>query len=452
MTVPIEERPSRRLTMRHILALIYRRKFIAVGFFLCALGGGYLGLRLVSPVYRSTAQVMVNLGQEDVFMPVLPSSSSEVRTPLSVGRLEQRANSEIRIIDSEPLAAELVAKFGPEGLFPGIDEKHPWYTPKGVMQRAIGLYRQIGFHFYPESEQESLSDRAVRRLRDSIKTSVLKDSTVIEVTLDSSVPDIAANALNDLIKLYLQQRTSLDRRENNDFFSKQLAAQLADLHDVDHQIDTFRSQNNVLDVDSQRDALLHRLAEVNANLQNETVAIGETQKRISILDRQMQDNVGLSARIRDDLLKAQAQLGPHQDAAVNWARIRSDLTAKIDALNKVQAQSAQLLQRQRVLQDTRKLYLQKVEETRIQQAMRKAELSDVVVINWAVANYAPVSPKLSMVLGGVVAVGLLGGIALAIVLGLLDDRILTDEDVEEASGLNVIGRIRTLKLQHASVT
>jgi len=451
MTIPIDYRPTRVLTIRHLIAMVYRRKLIVLGFFLCALGGGYLGLKIVSPVYRSTAQVMVNLGQEDVFMPVLPSSSSEVRTPLAGMQLEQRANSEVRIIQSQPLAAQVVAKFGPAGLFPGIDVQHPWYTPRGLMQQAIELYRQIGYYFYPQSANETLTDRATDRLQRGLKTELVKDSKVIEVSMDNAVPEIAASSLNELLHLYLQERTALYQRETDDFFDRQLAKQLADLQVVNRQLEAFRTQNKVLDVDSQREALLHRLAEVDASAQGEAIAVTGVQKRIGALQRQMQDNPTLTPVLRTDLLRTQAELPPHQDALANWTRIKADLTSQVEALNKVQSESAQLLQQQRVLQDNRKLYLQKVEETRIQQAMRKAQFGDVVIVNWGVPNYAPVSPKLGMVLGGVVAVGIIGGIGLALLLGLIDDRISNAEDVVEATGLPVIGRVGVQRLPPARI-
>jgi uncharacterized protein involved in exopolysaccharide biosynthesis len=431
-----------RGTARGVATLLYRRKLVVAGFFVCALAGGYAGLRMVSPVYRATAQVMVNLGQEDIFMPLLPSSSSEVRTPLSTGRLEQRANSEIRVIESEPLVAQVVARFGPAGLFPGIDVAHPWYTPKGIMQRVIKAYREIGYYFYPLSANETLDTRAQRLLMKSINTTQVKDSTVIEVTMDSAIPEIAVNALNELVRLYLQERNVLYQREDNGFYNEQLTEVIADLEKIDHQLDAFRTDNNILDLDVQREGLLNRLVEVNANLQNETVAIAGLQKRIGTLERQEKDNASVAFRIRDDSLKSQSELAAHQESAAQWTRIHADLTVKVEALNRVQSASAQLLQRQKVLQDNRKLYLQKVEETRVQQAMRQAQIGDVVVINWASVDYSLISPKLGMVLGGVLGVGLIGGIGLALFLGFMDDRILMAEDVVSASGLPVIGRVR----------
>lgn len=440
---------KRQLSPRLIISMIWRRKLIVLGFFICALAGGYVGLKVISPVYRSSAQVMVNLGQDDVFMPVLPSSSSEVRQPLSVGRLEQRATSEARIIESEPLAAALVAKFGPDGLFPGINERHPWYTPKGLMQHAIALYRALGTYFYPQTANETLAERAQRRISKAIKTTVVKDSTVIEVSMDNSVPQIAADSLNELLRLYLQQRVALYKRDNDAFFDRQIAKQLTDLKAIDQQLEEFRASNAVVDVDQQREALLRRISEVTANLQNDTVAIGELKRRIALLQGQMNDNVGIAARIRIDLLAAQAALGPRQESAASWAKIRDELTAKAEALSGLHGQSSQLLQQQRVLLDNRRLYLQKLEETRVQQALRQAQMGDVVVINWAAPDHSPISPKLPMVLGGVIGIGLVGGIMLAIALGLMDDRIRSEDDVADAAGLPVIGRVSALKLAEA---
>ena len=120
------------MTFRDGVSIVYRRKLVAIGFFVCVVASGFVVLTIVPPVYRATAQVMLHLGQEDVFMPTLASSSSEVRTPLSVGGLEQRTNSEIRIIESEALAAQLMSRFGAARLFPGINVQYSWFTPEGA--------------------------------------------------------------------------------------------------------------------------------------------------------------------------------------------------------------------------------------------------------------------------------------------------------------------------------
>lgn len=434
------------MTYRTILAMLYRRKLVILGFFICALAGGYAGLKIVQPAYRATAQVLLNLGQDDVFMPVLPSSSSEVRTPLTAGRVETRANSEIRIIESEQLAAQVVKKFGPAGLFPGIDERHPWYTPKGLMQRAVDVYRAIGHYLYPQSAGDTLEDRARRRLMQNTKTQTVKDSTVIQITVDSAVPEIAAAAANELVGLYLHERSALYQGANTAFFGAQLSKLMGELETIDRQIETFRDDNKIIDVEMQREAVMKRLAEVKANVQNETVVTGEIRRRIGILERQIGEGSQIASisslqRIRDDLLRSQAELGPHQESLANWTRIQNELTAQAEALTRKQSESVRLLQQQKVLQDTRRLYLQKVEEARVQQALRQAQIGDAAVINWAIVDYSPVSPKLGMVLGGIVGVGLLGGIGLALLLGFMDDRILREEDVADATGLPVIGQV-----------
>jgi len=449
--IEVQKEKRQNINVRTLLVTLYRRKFIAIGFLAFTVAGGYIGLRAIPPVYRATAQLMLHLGQEDVFMPVLPSSSSEVRTPLTVGGLEHQTNSEIRIITSTPLTEQVVAKFGREGLFPGIDDRHPWYTPKGMLQLTMDTYRQVQDYFYPASRNETSEARTERLLGRKLNANAIKDSTVIEVTMDNSVPEIAAESLNELLRLYLLERPRIYQQQNDAFFGLQLSKLSTQLDDADRQLAAFRSQHDVVDVEQQRDALLHRLTEVSANLQNEVVLVDEMKKRIHLLEGQLEDtatiaNAPILRRIRDDLLKAQSELGPHQNAAANWSKIHADLTKQVAALTDVQSESAQLVQRLRVLQDARKLYLQKIEEMRVQQSLVQAHLGNVSVINWASIDHVPVSPKFGLVLGGIAAVGIFGGIGLALLIGLMDDTIRNVRDVVESSGLPVIGQVRRLTM------
>ena len=443
---------GRNITLRDVPGILRRRQLVILGFFLSALAGGYVGLRFVSPVYRATAQLMVQLGQEDVFMPVLPSSSSDMRTPLTTGNLEHEVNAEVRIIESEPLAQQVLAKFGVGTLFPSTGVHHLWYTPGGLMQSVLGFYRALKDHFYPRSGAERPEEQALRRLRESISVAVIKDSTVIEVTMTSAVPDVAAEAVNELVHLYLLEREKIYQHETEGFFDAHLSELSTKLASVDQQIDAFRSQNRVVDVDQQLNALLKRLAEVRANRENEEVAAMQIQRRIGVLEGQMAalmptqriESNTIYQRIRDDRLRAQSELAPHHEAAANWAAIEARLTAQSAELARGQSIYTQLLQQQHVLQDSRKLYLQKSEEARYQQAVVQAHFGNVSVINWATADPTLVSPKFGLLLGGIVVIGLLGGVGLSLFFELTDDRIMSDRDVIRATGLPVIGRVGVL--------
>ena len=239
------------MTFRDGVSIVYRRKLVAIGFFVCVVASGFVVLTIVPPVYRATAQVMLHLGQEDVFMPTLASSSSEVRTPLSVGGLEQRTNSEIRIVESEALAAQLMSRFGAARLFPGINVQYSWFTPKGLIQRVVAAYRQIDAYFYPESADQSVEERALRRLRKNLGAVAVKDSTVIEVTMRSSVPAVAAESVNELVRLYLAERPDVYKHEDHQFFASQLIKLSATLDVADQQLRKFRTEHNVIDVKQQ---------------------------------------------------------------------------------------------------------------------------------------------------------------------------------------------------------
>ena len=135
------------MTLRDLLTTIFKRKWVLLGFFLAALIGGYAGLKLIAPTYEAKARLLVRIGQEDIFMPVLPTS--QYRSPVMSVVREEQLYSEAEIISSPKLAQDVVATVTPQVLFPGIDAKHPWYTPKGVMQMLNGFYRWLEDVFFP---------------------------------------------------------------------------------------------------------------------------------------------------------------------------------------------------------------------------------------------------------------------------------------------------------------
>ena len=97
-----------------------------------------------------------------------------------------------------------------------------------------------------------------------------------------------------------------------------------------------------------------------------------------------------------------------------------------------------------MLRDSRKLYLEKLEETRFLNEQASSQIGNVSVVSWATVNTKPVSPKLWMVLIGVLVGGLLGGIGLAFVIEFFDDSLKSDSDVRRYLGLPVIAKVPNL--------
>lgn len=502
------------MTLRDILNTVFKRKWIVVAFFAAAVAGAYAGLRIYPPDYEASARLLVKIGQEDIYMPTL--TTSEFRAPLASVVREEQVNSEIQILSSDGVLGRVVDRMTPQGLFPGIDTRHPWYTPKGLVQRAIDGYRGIEAHFFPLAQGESLRDKAIRNLRDDLAAVGVKDSGVIAVSLRSRAPEISAAGVNAVLETYLAERTRVHVREQAGFYEQRLAEVDGRLKAAEAALETFRSERGVVDAERQRDLLLERLAEVRGRIQDLTVAAAETAEREAELLRQLEavaprialsqasngmalsevnkqltelmrreaeissrfnDNdprlvavraemasvrrqlgagAALTTReegvnplhvsLTDEIVHSRADLASRREALRNWATVEGQVLAALDEINTGEAQLLRLEQDRKVLQDSRQLYLEKIQEAQYTAASAEAALGNVSVISWAVPEPKPVSPKLWMVLLATLVGGLFGGIGLAFLFEMLDDSVKTDREAAALAGAPVLGKIQYLRL------
>ena len=504
------------MTPRDILNTICKRKWVLALFFLASLVGGYAGLKLVSPTYEATARLLVRIGQEDIFMPVLPTS--QFRTPIMSVVREEQLRSETGILTSAKLAHEVVAELTPQVLFPGIDARHPWYTPKGVAQAATRLYRALEDFFFPLSSDRGLQDQAVDRFQQDLTAAAVKNSNIIEVSLHSKSPDAAVQGVNALVTRYLRERARIYQREQSGFFEQQLAQLQDQLGQAEALVDRLRIGGQVVDVDRQRASKLDKLEDARTQVNQLRVALAETDSRIAALRGQLArvpatirlsgaestnnfavSEIGkqltdlrrrevdiasrfsendprlrplreeirvvnellaqqqgqkyasteqgpnpLATRIQDDLLKAEAARQGMRKSLEGWAAVEREIQQQLEAINAQEADYKRAVQQQTVLRDTRRLYLEKAEETRFQTDQASAKISNVSIINMAEVSKKPVSPKLWMVLMGVLLGGILGGLGLVFLLEILDTSVKNESDVEHHLDSRLLARVPQL--------
>lgn len=504
------------MTIRDILDVLFRRKWVVLCFFAAALAGGYAGLKLIAPTYEATARLIVRIGNEDIYMPVLPSS--QLRSPVMSMVREEQLRSESNILADPDLARKVVAELTPQVLFPGIDTVHPWYTPKGVVQLLAQAYGGIEDYFFPLSSKRTLEDRAVAAFERAIKAEAIKSSNMIEVSMRNKSPDAAALGVNTLIKRYLGERVRIFQREQSTFFTAQLAQLNEQVRDTEASIDRFRTQGNILDLDKQRAAQVDNLNDVRKRIDENKVATGQLVRRIDVLKRQMADvpattqlagaesangmSIGelskqlaeiqrrevdvaqrytdtdprlaalrderrmlqamlddqqqrryvsseqginpLHARIRDDLLQAEASLAGLRQSGANLASLEQEIVRRLGGFNMQDAGYKQLAQQLQVLREARQLYIEKAEESRLASAQAQAHIGNVSVVSMASVDTRPVSPKLWLVLVGVLVGGLVGGVGLAFALEFFDDSLRSDADVRRHLQLTVLARVPSL--------
>lgn len=273
------------MSKRDLLHVLFRRKWVVIGFFLASLAGGYAGLKFIAPSYEATGRLLMRLGSEDVYMPTLPTS--QFRTPVVNIVREEQLRSESAILTDPDLARRVVDELTAEKLFPGIHDVHPWYTPKGLLQQLKQGYGAVENYFFPLSAQRTVDDRAVGAFQRALRVEPIKTSSVIEVSLRSKSPEAAAEGVNTLIRRYLDQRVHIHQRVETGFYDEQLKQVNAQLAETEKQIDSYRARGQILDLDKQRTAQVEQLNEVRKRLDENRVQIGQSERRLEVLRQQL---------------------------------------------------------------------------------------------------------------------------------------------------------------------
>lgn len=341
------------ISLRDAISILFKRKAVICLFFLSLVAGAFLALKITPPTYAAASKILVKIGREDIYTPSI-ASDAFVSPMISVIR-EEQLNSEVQIIMSDNLVEKLVEEMGPEGMYPGMLKVHPWYTPKGIMQRLIGVYKSVEGYFAPLSANPSPEQRALKRfLRKDLRVGGTGDSNVIEVTVKSKIPQLAADISNKIVDLYMVERTRIHSDSEGKVFEMQMQE------------------------------IENRLQAAEAGYK----AFRETHKM-------------------------------HEDEAER-RRLEQDLE---------------------IIKKSRQLYLEKVEEYKINTALSSARIGNVSVISRAIPPSSPASPKIWLVMLAVLGVGLAGGAGLAFLAEFLDDSIETDSDVQKYLGLPVLGKI-----------
>ncbi|HYF20665.1 MAG TPA: hypothetical protein VEA40_22555 [Ramlibacter sp.] len=504
------------MTLREFLHVTFKRRIVVASFIAAALLGGFAGLKLVAPTYEATGRLLVRIGQEDMYMPVLPTSQS--RMPVMNVVREEQLRSESNILEDPQLARLVVKDLTPQVLFPGIDTVHAWYTPRGVLQRLTEAYGAIEDYFAPLTANRTLEDRAVARFQGAVTAEAVKRSNVIEVSMRNKSPEAAASGVNTLLKHYLDARARIYQREQTGFFAQQLEQVDDQLRDAEARLEAFRRNGQVLDLDRQRAAQVDNLNDVRRRLDETRVALGQSGRSMEVLRRQldeipattllaggetsnglaasemskqlaevrrrqveigkhfrdsdprlvslgeerqllegflaqqrqsrdvsMQQGINpLHARIRDNLMQAEATSAGLRQTLGSLTALEAEITRRLDKFNSQDSGYQQLVQQVKVLRDARQLYIEKTEESRLAAQQAAARAGNVSIVSLASPPTQPASPRLWLVLTGVLIGAVVGGIGLAFLLEFIDDSLRSDGDVRRYLKLPVLAKVPQL--------
>jgi uncharacterized protein involved in exopolysaccharide biosynthesis len=446
----------------------YRKRSIAFGMTIIVLV--VVALALCPRKYTSDAQLFVRLGRESVALD--PTATTGAFVGPNVTR-ENEINSIIQVMGSRAIIAKVAD--------------------------TIGLEEPV--------ESDLARERGITELMENINIWSPTDTSVIGVSCKARSPKRAQKVVATLVDTYLEEHLRLNSTPGSyEFFDEQSKLLKKQLSDASAALRDAKSSFNLASIEGRRDALQKQisivetqildtesgLAASKAKIAAMRVALGQLPEAMlkqlalprgsattmrellyelqtreqELLSRYTEDHPSVIA-IRKQVREAEKILRSEQPdrsqattAAVlaeqstyeslearakslkrQLARLQLDLAA----LNQQEVQVKELERGVKVAETNYLTYMASLEQTRVDQALKQQEISNINVIQPASLVLKPVSPKKGLTLAIAFVVAICGGVALAFLSDQLDHSLGTPEDIEKRLGLPTLVSIPHMK-------
>ena len=476
---------------------IVKRKWVVIAVVAIFLVTSVLTTSLTVPVYRSSVVLQINHET-----PQILGIRDFEAGPRSWQAVEQFYTTQFEILRGRALAEAVVRREGVENhpeLTGQIRQRDLMQEIRSLPStvRASLRARQQPVNISTQTSPQS-SEIAVRRagaiLRSRISVTPMRNSRLVHVGVSSFDPEFAARMANAVAEEYI--RTSMQRRydagtEAREFLQDQLGEMRIALERADQALSDFAQDNRIANLSERLDLSSAGLRRLNAQLndvQAELVRYGTYRQQIqrgqadflepvrsnptivrlreqltelstehSTLSQRFMDDYPALVDLRSRMASIEDQIRDEQTAELRAINGRyANLLAQQESLERAieQAESNILALNQRSVQynilrrefeTNRELYdglLQRMKEIGVAAGVRE---NNIAIVENATPIWRPYLPNWSRNLSRALLLGLVAGVALALLLDFLDTTIRRTEDLERLTGKPVLGLIPKVK-------
>jgi len=244
-------------SLRNLLTVLFKRKGIIITFFITVVVVVTAGSFLMPKIYQAEAKLMVEkeIDSEKALL---------FRMNLNQGYGNYDfINSEIEILNSYPIAAQVVNKFKSEL----INEETSSLT---------------------DEDKNQLFEKTVTKFRKKIEIENPKNSTILTIRYENKDAKLSADIINDFINTYITYRSEISSESDTyKFFEEQMTLADQKLRDLEQRQADFKGQKEVGSPEMQRMILMTRMTDYEKSRTNvQTKRIGK-QAKLAVFREQM---------------------------------------------------------------------------------------------------------------------------------------------------------------------
>ena len=339
-------------------ALVTLRKYKVEIFLLAALTTliVYLALSTVTPVYRSSATLLINSSEKTKVVSVEELISSEATS--------ENFQTQIEILRSKRLVQRVVEEmdltthweFNPE-----LDRPPEFDTENAIGQFLANFFK----HFGSANASNAASDYtlnsdkvqkfAVNRLRSNVAIVPVKDTTLVRIKVDAEDPDMAFKIANQYGESYIEDILETKQKVTGKasvWLDKRLAGLKEKLVQSEARLVEFREKNGLVDLGGRVGGLKEQQIAV---LTARSVDAEREKRELQVLLAEIDSVVG-PVRSGDSEVSI---------SVVDGARGRSPILKEYESLSVINSNSAvqqlrrEMLDEERVLEELRTRYGEK---------------------------------------------------------------------------------------------
>jgi capsular exopolysaccharide synthesis family protein len=497
---PSSEEAGESIDLREYLRVLYRRRGVIVGIFSLVMVGVVLYLWQVVPLYTAHAQLTLDLRKtkvtniEDV-MSGLTAESSVIGTEMDILRSSSLVG---RMVDKLRLAQDPAfnPSLNPEqqsGLF---DSLATWFSSLWLMAPDAVVDT--------DTVAQHLRQSIIERLQLSLKVEQKKITNTITVSFTNPDASRAAQLANTLAELYLtdQLEAKFDAtKQANEWLANRLETLRKEVQEAEQAVKKIREQGKI--VQGKGGTILEQqLGDINAQLVAAQVKVSQAEARLrggremagrsggveslgEVLNSTAVQNLrGSETELRRKKAELGQRYGDKHPQVIQVEAELKDVRSKLHeetnrilqnlenelrvaraaestlqrSLAELQAQAGRTMdtelqarELERRAESSRTLYqafLSRFQETKEQEHLQRP---DARVISKADIPGEPSSPQKNKVLLLGAFAGFILGIGGAFLLESLDRGFRTSAQVEQVTGLPVLGMVPLLNISQGSV-
>ncbi len=299
----MNEQQERESTFHEYLRILMGGRWIIIISFITVFGFVTYYTFTATPIYRATAKVMFkqnNAAREDFFM--LPT----------FGEKEKLINNQVEILTSRTLAEKVIRNlqksvYADKLIILGNDEEekqHRFFNPvqyvSSLINKLIGQRSENIID--PRREAELAFDKTVRMLLKSLSISPIRNTDIVQISVEAKSPFEAAYIANTISKTYQRENrleNQAEVRKVKDFLAEQLDVIQKQLRESEMALKDYMEQNKVVALSNETEELITKIAEFETLYREASLELEANKQRLAYVNEQLDKN---RSNFRTDML------------------------------------------------------------------------------------------------------------------------------------------------------